>query len=125
MKFKHIPPFAALLTSATLLLQATSCGFIIVNDMSHAEEAGDTSGSASAETEAYTAEEFTRYIPVDNYAVSRRYLEELPERDYGGSVFFITTPSADYIDPDNTASVGPGWNRRWRCWKSIAEKVSL
>ena len=38
MKFKHIPPLAALLTSATLLLQATSCGFIIVNDMSTAEE---------------------------------------------------------------------------------------
>ena len=105
MKFKHIPPFAALLTAAALLLQTTSCGFIIVNDMSPAEESGDTSGGPSAETEAYTAEEFTRYIPVDNYAVSRRYLGELPERDYGGSVFFITTPSADYIDPDNTASV--------------------
>jgi len=105
MKFKHIPPLAALLTSATLLLQATSCGFIIVNDMNSAEETDALSGETSSAAEVFTAEEFTRYIPVDNYGVSRRYLEELPERDYGGSVFFITTPSTDYIDPDDTASV--------------------
>ncbi len=106
MKFKHIPPLAALITSAALLLPTTSCGFIIVNDMtSENGDGGTRSDVSSAETEAFTAEEYTPYVPVDNYGVSRRYLEELPERDYGGSVFFITTPSADYIDPDNTASV--------------------
>ena len=104
MKFKHILPAAALI--ASILLQTTSCGFIIVNDMTPGEaEGGAVSGSSSTETESFTAEEYTPYVPVDNYAVSRRYLEELPERDYGGSVFFITTPGTEYIDPEDTASV--------------------
>ena len=104
MKFKHILPAAALI--ASILLQTTSCGFIIVNDMTPGEaEGGTVSGSLSAETDSFTAEEYTPYVPVDNYAVSRRYLEELPERDYGGSVFFITTPGTEYIDPEDTASV--------------------
>lgn len=109
MKFKHIPrpnALAALLSTAAILLQTTSCGFIIVNDMTPAEsDSGTSPGTSAAVTESFTAEEYTPYVPVDNYAVSRRYLEELPERDYGGTVFFLTTPSADYIDPDSTASV--------------------
>ena len=52
MKFKHIPPLAALLTSAALLLPTTSCGFIIVNDMTSENGNGGTlSDALSAETE--------------------------------------------------------------------------
>lgn len=107
MRFKHIPPFAALLTAAVILLQATSCGFIIVNDMTDPTTGvdGADAETGSAETEQYTAEEYTPYVPADNYSLSRRYLEELPERDYGGAVFFITTPTKDYIDPDDTGSL--------------------
>ena len=106
MKFKHIPTFAALLTATAILLQTTSCGFIIVNDMTPGEaDAGADAGVSSAVTESFTAEEYVPYVPTDHYATSRLYLEELPAKDYGGSVFFITTPSADYIDPENTASV--------------------
>ena len=108
MKFKRIPSLAALVSAAAILLQATSCGFIIVNDMSH--EAGESApgsaeNAASAETTAFQPEDYTPYTPKDYYSLSRQYLADLPERDYGGSVFFITTPSTDYIDPDNTASV--------------------
>jgi len=106
MKFKRIPSLAALVSAAAILLQATSCGFIIVNDMS-ADAGGDASAEQipAAETEAFRHEEYTHYTPRDYYSLSRKYLDELPERDYGGAVFFITTPSTDYIDPDNTASV--------------------
>ncbi len=108
MKFKRIPSLAALVSAAAILLQTTSCGFIIVNDMS--PEAGENTpglsqDTASAETVAFQPEEYTPYTPKDYYSLSRQYLEDLPERDYGGAVFFITTPSTDYIDPDNTASV--------------------
>ncbi|MGN1347282.1 MAG: hypothetical protein ACI4V1_10900 [Eubacteriales bacterium] len=110
MKCKRIPPFAALAAAAVFLLQATSCGFIIVNDMTDLP-LSETAASAeeAAETERYTAEEYTRWVGEDNYTLSRRYLAELPERDYGGAVFFITTPTKDYIDPDDT---GTQLNRR-------------
>lgn len=107
MKRKHIPRFAALFTAGILLLQATSCGFIIVNDMvaPNEEASGASSETSAAETEPYTAKEYTKYVKKDNYTLSRQYLAELPERDYGGEVFFITTPTKDYIDPDDTGSV--------------------
>ena len=34
-----------------------------------------------------------------------QYLNSLPERDYDGAVFFITTPSTDYISPNDTVTV--------------------
>lgn len=102
---KYVLSVAALILSATLLFSATSCGFIIVNDMARTEDETDNTAE-NDETAAYTATEFTPYTPeIDNYALSRQYLAELPERDYGGAVFFITTPSSDYIDPDDTGSV--------------------
>lgn len=105
MKCKPVLSFFALLLSAVVLLQTTSCGFIIVNDMENVHR--ETAATEEAdETDRYTSVEFTPYEPSeDSYAMSRRYLSELPERDYGGSVFFITTPSEDYIDPDDVGSV--------------------
>lgn len=106
MKFKRIPSLAALLSAAAILLQATSCGFIIVNDMS--PDSGTdvpTEETVTSENIPFQPEDYTPYTPRDSYSLSRQYLDELPERDYGGAVFFITTPSTDYIDPDNTASV--------------------
>ncbi len=104
MKFKHIPPFAALVFATILTFQATSCGFIIVNDMA-AQSASETDAASETEGDAaepFTGTAYTKYAGEDMYTQSRRYLAELPERDYDGAVFFITTPSKDYISPDNT-----------------------
>lgn len=102
---KYVIPFVALALSVAFMLSATSCGFIIVNDMTRTDDETEVS-EREDETGTYTAEEFTPYTAeVDNYALSRQYLAELPERDYGGEVFFITTPSAEFIDPDDVGSV--------------------
>ena len=72
MKFKHIPTFAALLSATAILLQTTSCGFIIVNDMTPGEaDTGADAGVSSAVTESFTAEEYVPYVPTDHYATSR------------------------------------------------------
>lgn len=105
MNSKHLPRLAALLTTGTLLLSTTSCGFIIVNDMStDTPDRDGTYTETTGDETTYTATEYTKYVTRDYYGLSRQYLADLPERDYGGAVFFITTPTSEYIAPDNIGS---------------------
>jgi len=95
---------AAILLSLSLLVPMTGCDMIIINDVSW-------NNMSNGETEKNNPEGETEYIPIeytpyeteeDYYAVSEDYLASLPKKDYGGNAFFITTPSIEYIDPDNT-----------------------
>lgn len=100
MKFLRL---TALLLAASLSF--TSCGFIIVNDISgqQTEETEPADTEAGADDYDYT--EYTKYDSSgDGKALAEQYLSELPVRDYGGAVFFITTPAADYIAPEDTES---------------------
>ena len=104
MNFKRI--LAAALSAVTIL-SATSCGFIVVNDVSGRQtgKSGEAEGDDSPET-AVKVTEFTKYrTREDAKAISDGYLDELPARDYEGAVFFLTTPDASYIAPDDTESV--------------------
>ncbi len=106
MKLRRI--FAGIL-SAGLLLGSTSCGIIIVNDMSSGRGPRDE----QAETEAGTPESseaspgsagktVIKYSDQESgRALSGKYLSELPERDYDGAIFFLTTPTVEYIAPEN------------------------
>lgn len=97
---------AAMFAAVFMLADMTSCGFIIINNMD-----ADASDESSAETDRTvpdsstdTKKEYTKYEGDDSFAQSRRYLAELPERDWNGAVFFITTTNRDYISPDDTDS---------------------
>lgn len=98
---------AALILSSLMLLSATSCGFIIVNDMSPEEETDSDGTTVSDKTDSSEKDEksYTLYSSdTDSKALSEQYLSELPERDYEGAVFFITTTNKDFISPENTES---------------------
>ena len=63
----------------------------------------ETEENISEEESAYIPKEYTPYEPkADHHAEAEKLLAGLPERDYDGAVFFITTPVTDYIDPDTT-----------------------
>ena len=73
---------AAAALSALLLLSSTSCGFIIVNDMSEEEESeSETSETKASETShSEEVKSYTKYTPdIDKKALSEQYLSELPE----------------------------------------------
>ena len=98
---------AAAALSALLLLSSTSCGFIIVNDMSEEEESESETSETKASETSHSEEDssYTKYTPeTDKKALSEQYLSELPERDYDGAVFFITTTDKSFISPENTES---------------------
>ena len=98
---------AAAALSALLLLSSTSCGFIIVNDMSEEEESESETSETKASETSHAEEDssYTKYTPdTDKKALSEQYLSELPERDYDGAVFFITTTDKSFISPENTES---------------------
>lgn len=99
-------PLAALIVSAALMFQ--SCGFIILNDLSAENEVPDNEASES-ENENVPQEydyEYTKYVYTDSgHSLAEQYLETIPERDYEGAVFFITTSDKSYISPDDTGSV--------------------
>lgn len=103
-KKKTAARFGGLLLSAALLLSSTSCGFIIVNDVSGERETEAENNESVAESTAIETEKnYQKYVnPLNGKTLSKQYLDELPERDYEGAVFFITTPSAEYIAPENT-----------------------
>ncbi|MBO7404593.1 MAG: hypothetical protein J6V24_06495, partial [Clostridia bacterium] len=105
MLFKRI--LAALLASAALV-SFTSCGFIVVNDVSSrrtgrgAETAGEDEGGDAVP-------EATRFVKYrsreDAKALSESYVAALPERDYEGAVFFVTTPNRSFLSPEDTETV--------------------
>lgn len=100
MKFIRL---TALLTAVSLSL--TSCGLIIVNDLSgqKKEELADENRQPGEDDYVYS--EYTKYdTSADGKQLARQYLEQLPERDYGGAVFFITTPAVEYISPEDAES---------------------
>lgn len=114
-----IKRFVAALIVLSLLISTTSCGFIIVNDMSDGGSDVGDSGSAGTDdgetsSENNTASDaasdengvkYEKYVSdVDKKALSEQYLAELPERDYDGAVFFITTTDKSFIAPDDTSS---------------------
>lgn len=100
MKYTRL---TALLLAASLSM--TSCGFIIVNDISGQKQ--EETAAADHETGAgdYVYTEYTKYdASGDGRQLADQYLSSIPKRDYGGAVFFITTPATDYISPDDTES---------------------
>ncbi|MBQ8369610.1 MAG: hypothetical protein IJY35_06500 [Clostridia bacterium] len=100
MKFTRI---SALLLAASLSF--SSCGFIIVNDISSEQAQTAETSSPNADAQDYTYTEYTKYdSSSDGRAMAEQYLSELPERDYGGAVFFITTPATEYIAPEDMES---------------------
>ena len=93
----------ALILAFAMILSMTSCGFIIINDISgeHESEQGETD-TIAGEMDPATEDKYTKYEDaVSKRDLAREYLSELPERYYDGAAFFITTPSTDYISPDD------------------------
>ncbi len=100
MNYKRI---LAIFLTVVMLLSASSCGIIIVNDISGEKtpESGAESGQNDSPQNSQ-ATEFEKYQPEqDGLALSKEYLASLPERDYEDAVFFITTPARDYIAPED------------------------
>ncbi len=104
MLFKRI--LAALLAAAALTA-FTSCGFIVVNDLS-SRRTGDvrTEGEDGEDAALPEAVGFTKYrTREDTKALSESYVAALPERDYEGAVFFVTTPDRSFLSPEDTGTV--------------------
>ena len=102
MRYK---PLLAVILLLSVMLTATSCGLIVIYDT-------PVRGELPADTDVNDAlipHEFAEYNkfnnPTDGRALSKELLEALPEVDFAGETFFISTPSSDYISPDDTASV--------------------
>ena len=85
-----------------LLFSLASCGFIVVNDLAGDAPADETE-TAPVETVTRGEKTYKRYVPVGR-TMAEEYLDALPERDYGGSVFFITTASKNTIAPDEAGT---------------------
>lgn len=96
----------ALLVALSMLFAVTSCGIIEITDIPPFDiDAPDTSDDI-APHDKHVFSQFTKYEDSSvGRLLSEEYLGELPLRDYAGETFFITTPSAGYISPDDTASV--------------------
>lgn len=107
MAYKRIVGrIVALFLAAASVLSSSACGLIIVNDVSGERETeAEIVAHETDDAPAETTKSYNKYInPLDGKELSKQYLAELPERDYDGAVFFITTPSAEYISPEDTAS---------------------
>ncbi|MBQ4354741.1 MAG: extracellular solute-binding protein [Clostridia bacterium] len=104
LKKKLAAGITAVLLASAMLLNTTSCGLIIINDVSQRQEnESDSEGSETEQKPSHTQKDYIKYEnPLDGKALSMQYLEALPARDYEGAVFIITTPSADYIAPQDT-----------------------
>ncbi|MBQ2727503.1 MAG: hypothetical protein IJF78_17530 [Clostridia bacterium] len=100
MKFLRL---TALLLAASLSM--TSCGFIIVNDISGEKQEETAADHTSPGADDYVFTEYTKYdASGDGKQLAEQYLSSISKRDYGGAVFFITTPSTEYIAPEDTGS---------------------
>lgn len=92
-----------LLLGLSLALPMTGCDMIIINDMSWDNVSNpETEQNISDGESAYVPVEYTPYEKTeDDYGTAEELLDSLPKRDYEGTVFFITTPTIEYIDPDH------------------------
>lgn len=97
----------ALILIFLLEFPLSGCGILIINDLTE-------QNLSKSETEKNFPEDETAYTPVaytpyrsneDDRAEAERYYSALPDKNFDGAVFFITTPDVDYIDPDNTETV--------------------
>ncbi|MBR3999273.1 MAG: extracellular solute-binding protein [Clostridia bacterium] len=106
MSKKKLKAGIGALLAALMMLSSTSCGLIIVNDLSgEAGKQDEETVSASEEKTPDSRKNYKKYVnPENGLTLSKQYLAELPERDYEGAVFFITTPNAHYISPADTES---------------------
>lgn len=103
MRYKQ---FCAAVLALVMLLSATSCGMIVITDIPPFATDFEDTDDWSAEHFRPVFSDYTKYDEsTDGRAVAQKYLDELPDRDYAGSTFFITTPNTEYIAPDDTASV--------------------
>ena len=94
----------ALILVILMLFSLPSCGFIIINDISSdGESESEETDTSAADKDPEAESEYTKYEDDESKRdLARAYLEELPDRYYDGAAFFITTPSTDYISPDET-----------------------
>ncbi len=100
MKFTRL---AALLLAASLSM--TSCGFIVVNDISGQAQKETEAAEPAPGADGYVFGKYKKYnTSGDGTQLAEQYLNQLPERDYEGAVFFITTPATDYIAPEDAES---------------------
>lgn len=104
MRFKRIISSFLL---AGFTLSASSCGFVIINDVSK-DTRSETSSSEETDgggttNSGYEYTEFKKYDGGESRKKqAEKYLAELPERDFEGEVFFITTTDSSYISPDES-----------------------
>lgn len=110
MTYKRIGgKILALLLSSVMLLLASSCGLVIVNDVSGEQETETETEKANGQKPenkpAETTKSYTKYInETGGKELAVQYLEDLPERNYDGAVFFITTPADGYISPSDIST---------------------
>ena len=93
----------ALFLALVVILSMTSCGFIIINDISGEHESEpDETDTVAGDKDPDSGDKYTKYEEqgVSKRDLAKEFLAELPERYYDGAAFFITTPSTDYISPD-------------------------
>lgn len=97
----------AFLLATSMVFSLSSCGLIIVNDVSDKQDKTEDEDNRVEEknddASAETTISYVKYTASENgLELSREYMSKLPKRDYEGAVFFITTPSSDYIAPEDT-----------------------
>jgi len=95
--------FAAVL--AAVLFSSSSCGFMVVNDLSGQDvlDYNNNIAAGGKDTETDPPETVTPYTPYEEENFDsqiEKYLSALPEKDFGGTTFFITSPLLNYIEPD-------------------------
>lgn len=103
MRYK---PLLAALVALSMMFSAVSCGLIQIHDTPVWEdEPADTSETGEG-TVPHAFSEYTKFgDSSDGRALAKEYLDSLPKMDYAGETFFISTPSVDYIYPEDTATV--------------------
>ena len=97
MKKKYTEFVLALVSVLLASALMCSCGIIIVNSPATAETEVATSPE---ETSSYEVSEYDTYRSP-NLVMSRRMLKSIPKKDYGGSVFLITSAKDGMVIPSD------------------------
>ena len=93
----------ALILALSMIMSATSCGFVVINDLSGDKAPnGKEPDTQSDGNESESADKYIKHDGDAKRAESEDFLNELDGHYYDGAVFFITTPSTDYISPEDT-----------------------
>ena len=102
MKKKYTEFILALVSVLCASALICGCGIIIVNSPATAE----TQEAESADdTTSYEVTEHKPHIS-DTAVMARRYLKSVPKKDYGGSVFLITSAKEGVVAPsENSGAV--------------------